>query len=1135
MSTVGNAGSARIGDDRERPNDHSSRGLILALMVLVVCWPLGVNAQAMPDPPTNLLASVISSAQVNLSWLDGSTNESGFKVERSLDGIHFSQIAQVLPNVTIYRNAGLFPGTTYFYRVRAYNAAGDSAYSNVAIGGTPALCPTAVIGWGNDSDGELEVPTGLTNVVAISGFDYHNLALKSDGTVVGWGGNCCGETMPPAGLTGVVAVAAGGFHSLALKSNGTVVGWGWNGYGQASPPAGLTGVVAIAGGDYHSLALKSDGTVVGWGDNSSDETNVPAGLTGVVAIAAGYKYSMALKSDGTVVAWGYNYYGEGSSPVGLTNAVAIAAGLFHALALRSDGTVLGWGDSYTGATSPPLDLTNAVAIGGGYLHSIAARSDGTVVAWGDDTDNDLVPPAGLTGVSAVAAGVEYSLALTTALLAPSGLTANAQSSNEVDLAWGYVLGNEDGFQVERAPDSGGSPGTWAQVATVGNNTTVYPDASLTTNTTYWYRVRAYNGCVDSPYSTEVRVVTAPPPAPLDLTASVANTNQINLSWSSSYPDETGFKIERAPDNNGGPGTWAQVATVASNVTVYADTGLSLNTIFWYRVRAYNALGDSPYSNEISGFVCDGQLVRVMQWNVEGHIGNISSNNTAEAQAIARIVNYNQPDILLFCELEDHGKAGDTAGLIDWVTNNVPYLGSQTGSTFYVSVADIGDGYERNGAISRFPVTNDITYGDGLRGLHAFQVQLNGVPPLQVYHAHLKCCSDGDSCSRKQFEAQSDADNISTWASTNATPYIFGGDWNEDESNPECTLTADYHPITTIREDGHLVEFKPTTLDGEYRTWDTSYWTTPSIRFDYILAATNRLAPVSGYVFDSRVWSNHGLYGGYYDSYDASDHYCIFADYFFPELHFGVTPTNTFASIGFPGGPFGPASQVYTISNTNSAALYWGVSHDGNWFDLSATNGVLAAGASTNIIALLNTAATALPVGDYTDEIKFSDTLAGASITRAVDLTVQDVNNLSPFQLWQMQYFGSISDPAAQPTADADGTGQDNLFKFEAGLDPTNSASVFRITSLSEQGNDLWVTWSCVAGHSYVLQGSIRTAAPGYTNVFFDISPPITAGGSGESTTNFLVPGALTRPGPADSGPITLPSGGGQSSSTQLTV
>src|SRR5437899_1753006 len=46
-----------------------------------------------------------------------------------------------------------------------------------------------------------------------------------------------------------------------------------------------------------------------------------------------------------------------------------------------------------------------------------------------------------------------------------------------------------------------------------------------------------------------------------------------------------------------------------------------------------------------------QTVKVMQWNVKGYIGNIASNNTAQAKAIARILNYNQPDVITFCELD----------------------------------------------------------------------------------------------------------------------------------------------------------------------------------------------------------------------------------------------------------------------------------------------------------------------------------------------------------------------------------------------------------------------------------------------------------------------------------------------------
>jgi alpha-tubulin suppressor-like RCC1 family protein len=64
------------------------------------------------------------------------------------------------------------------------------------------------------------------------------MARKSNGTVVAWGSNSNGQIAVPSGLTNVVAIAAGSLNSLALKSNGTVVAWGQNASGQATIPIG---------------------------------------------------------------------------------------------------------------------------------------------------------------------------------------------------------------------------------------------------------------------------------------------------------------------------------------------------------------------------------------------------------------------------------------------------------------------------------------------------------------------------------------------------------------------------------------------------------------------------------------------------------------------------------------------------------------------------------------------------------------------------------------------------------------------------------------------------------------------------------------------------------------------------------
>lgn len=86
-----------------------------------------------PLPPSQLALTVNSSSSITLNWIDGSANETSFKIERSTNASSgFTQIATVGASVTSYQNTGLAAATRYFYRVRASNATGDSAYTNTA-------------------------------------------------------------------------------------------------------------------------------------------------------------------------------------------------------------------------------------------------------------------------------------------------------------------------------------------------------------------------------------------------------------------------------------------------------------------------------------------------------------------------------------------------------------------------------------------------------------------------------------------------------------------------------------------------------------------------------------------------------------------------------------------------------------------------------------------------------------------------------------------------------------------------------------------------------------------------------------------------------------------------------------------
>ncbi|MCA1628230.1 MAG: fibronectin type III domain-containing protein, partial [Acidobacteria bacterium] len=177
--------------------------------------------------------------------------------------------------------------------------------------------------------------------------------------------------------------------------------------------------------------------------------------------------------------------------------------------------------------------------------------------------------------------------------APTGLTATAASSSQINLSWTDNSNDETGFKIERKKGAGGS---YAEVTTVGANVTTYNDTGLSAATQYYYRVRAHNAGVNSGYSNEANATTndTAPAAPSGLTAAAASSSQVNLTWIDNSTNETGFKIERKTD---AAGTYAQVGTVGAGVTTYSDIGLTAATQYFYRVRAYNAVGDSAYSDE----------------------------------------------------------------------------------------------------------------------------------------------------------------------------------------------------------------------------------------------------------------------------------------------------------------------------------------------------------------------------------------------------------------------------------------------------------------------------------------------------------------------------------------------------------
>jgi hypothetical protein len=165
---------------------------------------------------------------------------------------------------------------------------------------------------------------------------------------------------------------------------------------------------------------------------------------------------------------------------------------------------------------------------------------------------------------------------------PSTLTVN----------WSASSGSVNWYTPQRSTSSAFTSPTSLATTTATSTT----DNSLSANTIYYYEVYATNAGGNSSSSASSSVLTYPA-APGTPTFSNISTSTLTVSWTAPTNGATYYKIERAPDSSGSPGTFTQIATTSA--TSYADSGLSASTIYWYRIRATNGAGDGSYSSNAS--------------------------------------------------------------------------------------------------------------------------------------------------------------------------------------------------------------------------------------------------------------------------------------------------------------------------------------------------------------------------------------------------------------------------------------------------------------------------------------------------------------------------------------------------------
>jgi PKD repeat protein len=201
-----------------------------------------------------------------------------------------------------------------------------------------------------------------------------------------------------------------------------------------------------------------------------------------------------------------------------------------------------------------------------YRYRVRAWNTGGSSPWSNIAD---VPP-----MSANQRPTAVMSALPSTGTAPLTVTFDGRGSTDSDgtvssWAWNFGDGSVGGGALITHVYS--NPGTYTALLTVTDNSGASGTATRS-----------------------IVVSAAAVPAPSNLTATAVTSNSIVLRWANGSGDQTQVRIERCRGT--GCTSFAQIAAVGGTATTYTDVGLSVNTVYRYRVRAYRSIVSSPYSN-----------------------------------------------------------------------------------------------------------------------------------------------------------------------------------------------------------------------------------------------------------------------------------------------------------------------------------------------------------------------------------------------------------------------------------------------------------------------------------------------------------------------------------------------------------